>query len=105
MSRLQVGNYVVASIMHAAVPGLLITPYTGGSIHIPQASQLSSGYGLLSAPPRLALLAMSAQAPELGGGPVQLLAAAGVCPPGLTPPPDRYVSAKCETVNAFCVGL
>lgn len=97
----QVVNHVVASIMHAAAPSLLIRPHTGRSIHIPQASQLSSSYGLLSAPLRLALSAMSAlsgmiaQVPELGGSPVQLLAPAGVCPPALTPPPDRYICTNC----------
>jgi hypothetical protein len=93
--HLQVANYVVASIMHATVPGLLIRPYTEGSIHIPQASQLSSGYGLLLPPLRRALSAMSAQLPEPGGGPVGLLAPAGVCSPAMTLPPDRYTSTNC----------
>ena len=114
--HMQVANHVVISIMHVAVPRLLITPHTGGSInlhkasqlssllmrsytgetiHLPQASQLFSGYDVLSAPLRLALSAMAAQVPDSGVGAVRLLVAAGVYPTALTVPPDRYISANC----------
>lgn len=103
--HMHLANYGMASIMHAAVPRLLITPNTGGSIHTPRAPQLSSGCGLLLAPLRLALSVMCAHVPESGGGAIRLLAPAGVRPPALTVPPDRYISANCSAALLQSVRL